>query len=50
VGRDVRVEQAAVTFHGKAVGITTAGHLVVETPTGFVEVTAGDVVHLRHRA
>jgi BirA family biotin operon repressor/biotin-[acetyl-CoA-carboxylase] ligase len=50
VGREVRVEQAAATFHGRAVEITPAGHLVVETPTGSVEVTAGDVVHLRHRA
>jgi BirA family biotin operon repressor/biotin-[acetyl-CoA-carboxylase] ligase len=51
LGRPVRVEQTGGTVVGTAVDITTAGHLVVR-PEGSaepVEVTVGDVVHLRHQ-
>lgn len=51
VGRRVRVEQTSGTLVGDAVDITPAGHLVVAPDNGGprIEVTVGDVVHLRHR-
>ncbi len=48
IGRAVRVELASGSLHGLAVDIKPDGTLLVETATeGVVEVTAGDVVHLR---
>ena len=47
VGQEVRVDLARSSFVGKAVGLTSSGHLVVETTEGPRTVAAGDVVHLR---
>jgi len=47
IGRDVRVELTDAAFAGRATGVTSDGHLVVETGDGRRTVTAGDVVHLR---
>jgi BirA family biotin operon repressor/biotin-[acetyl-CoA-carboxylase] ligase len=47
LGRDVRVEMPDGAFEGVAEGITELGHLLVATPSGTREVSAGDVVHLR---
>jgi BirA family biotin operon repressor/biotin-[acetyl-CoA-carboxylase] ligase len=52
LGRTVRVELADRIIVGTAVGLTAAGHLMVQRadadgPGGVVEVSAGDVVHLR---
>jgi BirA family transcriptional regulator, biotin operon repressor / biotin---[acetyl-CoA-carboxylase] ligase len=49
LGRSVTVEEVSGSIAGNAVGLTEEGHLIVETPSGRREVTAGDVVHLRHR-
>ena len=51
LGRAVRVELADRTVEGEAVDITTEGHLVVAPVGGgeLLEVTVGDVVHLRLR-
>ena len=45
--RRVRVALDDGTLEGRAVGLTGAGHLVIETVGGRHEVGAGDVVHLR---
>ena len=53
IGRDVRVEvPGGVEVVGRAVDISPDGHLVVAPDEGgaVVEVTVGDIVHLRHRA
>ena len=48
LGKDVRVELADEAFTGRAVEVTSEGHLLVKTPAGEVRrVPAGDVVHLR---
>lgn len=47
LGRRVRVALDGETFEGRAVGLTGAGHLVIEAAGGRREVGAGDVVHLR---
>jgi BirA family biotin operon repressor/biotin-[acetyl-CoA-carboxylase] ligase len=47
LGREVRIELAAETFTGTAVGITREGHLEVQAGPTRRTVTAGDVVHLR---
>ncbi|MBW3547081.1 MAG: biotin--[acetyl-CoA-carboxylase] ligase [Actinobacteria bacterium] len=47
LGRRVRVALDEGTLEGRAVGLTGAGHLVVETAGGRHQVGAGDVVHLR---
>lgn len=48
IGREVRVETAgAGTFVGVARAIEDDGRLVVSTDAGDVDVSAGDVVHLR---
>lgn len=48
IGRDVRVELASgAVVVGRATGLTESGRLVVETPAGVEEITAGDVHHLR---
>lgn len=48
LGRRVRVERAAGTVEGVAVDLDRTGALLVELPTGCIEViAAGDVVHLR---
>ncbi len=49
LGRQVRVEEHCESFTGFAVGISEEGHLLVETASGRRVVTAGDVIHLRHR-
>jgi BirA family biotin operon repressor/biotin-[acetyl-CoA-carboxylase] ligase len=49
VGRQVKVEEPTGPFTGRAVDLTGEGQLVVDTPSGRRVVTAGDVVHLRHR-
>jgi BirA family biotin operon repressor/biotin-[acetyl-CoA-carboxylase] ligase len=51
VGRSVRVERPDGVLTGRAVGLTPSGALRVEPDGGGppVEVTVGDVVHLRHR-
>jgi BirA family transcriptional regulator, biotin operon repressor / biotin---[acetyl-CoA-carboxylase] ligase len=50
LGQIVRVERAGDVFEGRATGLTAHGHLLVESTGGGpdVEVTVGDVVHLRH--
>ena len=52
LGRPVRVELAGGPVEGTAVDMTSAGHLLVAPDTGDepLEVTVGDVVHLRHRS
>lgn len=53
LGRSVRVELPdGRTVEGAAVDLTPGGHLVVAPDDGSaaLEVTVGDVVHLRHRA
>jgi BirA family biotin operon repressor/biotin-[acetyl-CoA-carboxylase] ligase len=48
IGRQVRVEVAGRTVAGRAEDIDELGHLQVRTADGgLVEVTAGDLVHLR---
>jgi BirA family biotin operon repressor/biotin-[acetyl-CoA-carboxylase] ligase len=48
IGREVRVELAGGTVAGRAEDVDELGHLRVRTADGgLVEVTAGDVVHLR---
>jgi len=47
--RQVRVEEPTGSFTGRAIDLTGEGQLVVDTPSGRRVVTAGDVVHLRHR-
>jgi BirA family biotin operon repressor/biotin-[acetyl-CoA-carboxylase] ligase len=47
LGRRVRVALEGTALEGRAVGLTGAGHLVVEVAGGRREVSAGDVVHLR---
>lgn len=52
LGRPVRVElPGGRRVEGDAVALTDAGHLVVAPDDGgaVVEVTVGDIVHLRHR-
>jgi len=47
LGRTVRVELARGIVEGRAVDVSTEGHLVVDTPTeGQRTVRAGDVTHL----
>ena len=51
LGRRVRVQMPDRTVEATAVGMTVSGHLLV-TPDGAaetIEVSVGDVVHLRHR-
>jgi BirA family biotin operon repressor/biotin-[acetyl-CoA-carboxylase] ligase len=51
IGADVRVElPGGSALAGVATGIDLAGRLIVDTAAGVVPVSAGDVVHLRHRA
>ncbi len=50
LGREVRVEDHSGSYTGLASKISEEGHLVVETASGRRVVTAGDVVHLRHRS
>ncbi len=53
IGRDVRVElPGGVEVRGRAVDISRDGRLVVAPDDGgeVLEVTVGDIVHLRHRA
>ena len=48
LGREVRVERpAGAVLVGTAADVTDAGHLVVDTGPARVEVTVGDVVHVR---
>jgi BirA family biotin operon repressor/biotin-[acetyl-CoA-carboxylase] ligase len=47
LGTDVKVVLAHDEVHGRATAIDDDGRLVVETATGPVHVTTGDVVHLR---
>ncbi len=47
IGQAVRVELTDGSFEGTAVGVTDAGHLVVDTGAGARHVAAADVVHLR---
>lgn len=47
IGRRVRVELAAETFVGRAIGLDDLGQLIVEGATGRRVVSAADVVHLR---
>ena len=49
LGRRVRVELPDGSIEGTAVDVTAEGHLLVASDAGHqVEVTVGDVVHLRH--
>jgi BirA family biotin operon repressor/biotin-[acetyl-CoA-carboxylase] ligase len=52
LGRPVRVELPEGVVEGTALDVTPGGHLLVAPDDGRepVEVTVGDVVHLRHRA
>ncbi|MFP5310271.1 MAG: biotin--[acetyl-CoA-carboxylase] ligase [Actinomycetes bacterium] len=47
LGRTVRAETAAGAVEGVASAVAPSGALVVETAAGAVEVSSGDVVHLR---
>ncbi|KQY56499.1 biotin--[acetyl-CoA-carboxylase] ligase [Nocardioides sp. Root140] len=48
VGKDVRVEvPAGEPLTGRVTGIDTGGQLVVESASGQVSVSAGDVIHVR---
>jgi BirA family transcriptional regulator, biotin operon repressor / biotin---[acetyl-CoA-carboxylase] ligase len=47
LGRDVRVVLPDGELEGRAVDVTDAGHLVLDTATGRVDVAVGDVVHVR---
>lgn len=48
LGRRVRVDRGAEPeLVGRAAALSPEGHLLVETPAGMLEVTAGDVVHVR---
>jgi len=48
IGRDLRVQLPGdAQLAGVASGIDQAGRLVVQTATGAVPVSAGDVVHVR---
>jgi BirA family transcriptional regulator, biotin operon repressor / biotin---[acetyl-CoA-carboxylase] ligase len=48
VGREVEVQlPTGERVHGTAVGVGAGGPLVVETSTGRIELSAGDVVHVR---
>jgi BirA family transcriptional regulator, biotin operon repressor / biotin---[acetyl-CoA-carboxylase] ligase len=47
LGRDVHVVLPDRELEGRAVDVTDAGHLVLDTATGRVDVTVGDVVHVR---
>lgn len=47
LGRDVRVERAADVIVGRAVDVTEAGALIVESDSQRHVVAAGDVVHVR---
>ncbi|HSL59663.1 MAG TPA: biotin--[acetyl-CoA-carboxylase] ligase [Acidimicrobiales bacterium] len=47
LGREVRVELASGAVRGTAVDVSPGGHLLVDIAGDLVEVTAGDVVHLR---
>jgi BirA family biotin operon repressor/biotin-[acetyl-CoA-carboxylase] ligase len=49
LGREVRVERPDGVLEGRATDVTDAGHLVVETGAGRVDVSVGDVVHVRPR-
>ena len=49
LNRAVRVEEHSESFTGIAAGISEDGQLIVETASGRRVVTAGDVIHLRHR-
>lgn len=49
LGKQVKVEEHSESFSGLAAGISDEGHLLVETASGRRVVTAGDVIHLRHR-
>ena len=51
IGRRVRVERtSAEPIEGTAAGVSDAGALIVDTPSGRVAVSAGDVVHTRDAA
>ena len=48
IGRRVTVEYPDGTMtNGRAVGLGESGALLIDTPTGSVELMAGDVTHLR---
>src|SRR5690606_21540829 len=47
VGRRVRVTHKGTPLEGDAVDITDSGELVLATPGGRIEVSVGDVEHLR---
>ncbi len=47
LGRDVRVERPDGAVTGRAVDVTDAGHLVVDTGAERVDLAVGDVVHVR---
>jgi BirA family biotin operon repressor/biotin-[acetyl-CoA-carboxylase] ligase len=47
LGEHVSVETATGTVVGRATGLSPAGHLLVETAGGMVEVVTGDLLQLR---
>jgi BirA family transcriptional regulator, biotin operon repressor / biotin---[acetyl-CoA-carboxylase] ligase len=47
LGRDVRVERPGGVVTGRAVDVTDAGHLVVDSGDERVDLAVGDVVHVR---
>lgn len=47
LGQHVRVEVGDRVLEGRAVDINDDGHLLIEVGTDLVEVTTGDVIHLR---
>lgn len=50
IGQEVTVDLGSRRIEGVAVGLSPAGHLVVDVAGETVEVAAGDVVHLRPSA
>ena len=47
LGRRVRIERFGDTLVGEAIDVRPAGELLVRTEDGVVEVSVGDVTHLR---
>ena len=47
LGRQVRVERWGEIVEGRAVDVSATGSLLVDTPRGREEFSAGDVTHLR---
>jgi BirA family biotin operon repressor/biotin-[acetyl-CoA-carboxylase] ligase len=47
IGQIVTVETPSGMIRGEAVGLSAAGHLLVDSSGNVIEIAAGDIVHLR---